>query len=304
MQQMETDYHIPVLLAESIAGLEINPKGIYVDATFGGGGHSRVILEKLTTGRLIGFDRDEDAQANIPQDKNFTLVPHDYAHMQNYLRYLKINGVDGILADLGISSHQVDTADRGFSFRFDAPLDMRMDQLIPKTAADLLNSNSESQLQKIFSEYGEIKNSKTLARAIVTSRRIKALETTGQLLDIAGTVIPSRENVKKYAAPVFQALRIAVNDELNALKSFLEQSFHVLKKGGRLVVITYHSLEDRIVKNSLKEENEISDTDAVIYGKSSDKWLSVTRKPITPTEAELRFNPRSRSAKLRIAEKR
>jgi len=304
MQPMGTDYHIPVLLAESIAGLEINPKGIYVDATFGGGGHSRAILEKLTTGRLIAFDRDEDAQANIPKAKNFLLVPHDYAFIGNYLNYLKIKSVDGILADLGISSHQVDTAERGFSFRFDAPLDMRMDQLIPKTAADLLNNDTEVELQKIFSQYGEIKNSKTLARAIVTSRRIKSVETTGQLLDIAGTVIPSRENVKKYAAPVFQALRIAVNDELNALKSFMDQSFQVLKKGGRLVVITYHSLEDRIVKNSLNEEYELSSSDSVIYGKTADKWLAINRKPIVPTEDEMQINPRSRSAKLRIAEKR
>lgn len=163
MLQMGTDYHIPVLLAESIAGLEINPKGVYVDATFGGGGHSRAILEKLTTGRLIAFDRDTDAQSNIPSDKNFVLVPHDYAFIGNYLNYLKIKSVDGILADLGISSHQVDTAERGFSFRFDAPLDMRMDQLIPKTAADLLNNDAEVELQRIFSEYGEIKNPKTLS---------------------------------------------------------------------------------------------------------------------------------------------
>jgi len=304
MLQMGTDYHIPVLLAESIAGLEINPKGVYVDATFGGGGHSRAILEKLTTGRLIAFDRDTDAQSNIPSDKNFVLVPHDYAFIGNYLNYLKIKSVDGILADLGISSHQVDTAERGFSFRFDAPLDMRMDQLIPKTAADLLNNDAEVELQRIFSEYGEIKNSKTLARAIVTSRRVKTLETTGQLLDIAATVIPSRENVKKYAAPVFQALRIAVNDELNALKSFMDQSFQVLKKGGRLVVITYHSLEDRIVKNSLNEAYEMSSSDAIIYGKTADKWMAINRKPIVPTEDEMRMNPRSRSAKLRIAEKR
>ena len=304
MQQMGTDYHIPVLLAESIAGLEINPKGVYVDATFGGGGHSRAILEKLTTGRLIAFDRDTDAQSNIPSDKNFLLVPHDYAFIGNYLNYLKIKSVDGILADLGISSHQVDTAERGFSFRFDAPLDMRMDQLIPKTAADLLNNDAEVELQRIFSEYGEIKNSKTLARAIVTSRRVKSLETTGQLLDIAATVIPSRENVKKYAAPVFQALRIAVNDELNALKSFMDQSFQVLKKGGRFVVITYHSLEDRIVKNSLNEAYEMSSSDAIIYGKTANKWMAINRKPIVPTDDEMRMNPRSRSAKLRIAEKR
>ena len=304
MPHKETEYHIPVLLAESIDGLAINPKGIYVDATFGGGGHSRAILEKLTTGNLIGFDRDTDAQLNIPANKNFILVPHDYAHIANYLRYMKIDSVDGILADLGISSHQVDTAERGFSFRYDAPLDMRMDRQISKTAADILNSESEVELQKIFSEYGEIKNSRTLARAIVTTRKIEPLKTTGQLMKIAESIIPQRENLKKYAAPVFQALRIAVNDELNALKSFLEQAFSMLKVGGRLVVITYHSLEDRIVKNFLKEESDARGSESLIYGKSSEKWIAITRKPIIPSEDEIRKNPRSRSAKLRIAEKR
>ena len=304
MLAMETDYHIPVLLAESIEGLAINPKGVYVDATFGGGGHSRAILEKLSTGKLIGFDRDTDAQSNIPDNKNFTLVPHDYAHLANYLRHMELDSVDGILADLGISSHQVDTAERGFSFRYDAPLDMRMNQQISKTAADILNSESEIELQKIFSEYGEIKNSRTLARAIVATRRIEPLKTTGQLMKIAESIIPQRENLKKYAAPVFQALRIAVNDELNALKSFLEQAFRMLKTGGRLVVITYHSLEDRIVKNFLKEESDAKGADSLIYGKSSEKWISITRKPIIPSDEEIRQNPRSRSAKLRIAEKK
>jgi 16S rRNA (cytosine1402-N4)-methyltransferase len=300
---METEYHIPALLEESITGLNIDPAGIYVDATFGGGGHSRAILEKLTSGRLIAFDRDIEAQVNIPPNKNFLLVHHDYVHLKKYLRYLEINEVSGILADLGISSHQVDTAERGFSFRFDAPLDMRMDAQIPKTAADLLNQFDEAELQQIFSEYGEVKNAKTLSRAIITGRRIGPLKTTGQLLKIAETVLPHKESLKKYAAPVFQALRIAVNDELNALRSFLQQSYEVLKPGGRLAVITYHSLEDRIVKKFLQEsEGEDMQTSA-IYGKNTEKWKLISRKPMIPSDFEINNNPRSRSAKLRIAEK-
>jgi 16S rRNA (cytosine1402-N4)-methyltransferase len=303
MKTIPTDYHIPVLRNESIEGLDINPAGIYVDATFGGGGHTSAILDKLTTGRLIAFDRDADALANVPKDKNFLLVPHDYAHLKNYLRYLEINKVDGILADLGISSHQVDTPERGFSFRYEAPLDMRMDKQIPKTAADLLNNNTEAALQKIFSEYGEVKNARTLAKAIAASRKLSPLKTTQQLVKITEQVLPRKENLKKYAAPIFQALRIAVNDELNSLRSFLQQSYEMLKPGGRMVIITYHSLEDRIVKNFLQQENEIDQSAAAIYGKSDEKWKIITRKPIIPSEEEIVKNPRARSAKLRIAVK-
>jgi 16S rRNA (cytosine1402-N4)-methyltransferase len=304
IHQMETEYHNPVMLQESISGLKINPNGIYLDATYGGGGHSQAILDELTTGRLIAFDRDIDAQANISDNPKLLLVHHDYAHIKNYLRYLEIDRVDGILADLGISSHQVDTAERGFSFRFDAPLDMRMDHHIPRTAADLLNDENASTLQKYFGEFGEVKNAKTLARTIADMRKIEPIDTTYKLLKIIESVLPAKENLKKYAAPVFQALRIAVNDELNALKSFLAQSYSVLKPKGRLVVITYHSLEDRIVKNFLNEE-DISDQNAsIIYGKTQDKWKMITRKPALPTDAEINLNPRARSAKLRIAERK
>jgi 16S rRNA (cytosine1402-N4)-methyltransferase len=304
MKVMATEYHNPVMLRETMEGLNINPEGVYVDVTFGGGGHTRAIMENLTTGRLIAFDRDADAQQNIPANENFLLIPHDYMHLKNYLRFLKIEKVDGILADLGISSHQVDTPERGFSFRFDAPLDMRMDKQIPKTAADLLNDNTETSLQQIFSEYGEVKNARTLAKAIAASRKIAPLKTTQQLVKITEEVLPRRENLKKYAAPVFQALRIAVNDELNALRSFLQQSYEILDPGGRLVIITYHSLEDRIVKNFLQEEN-LSDPNATaIYGTTTEKWKPISRKPIVPDNQEILNNPRSRSAKLRIAEKK
>jgi len=299
-----TEYHIPVMLQEALTGLDIRPDGVYIDVTFGGGGHSQGILSRLSAkGQLIGFDRDVDAQANIPANKNFTLVPHDYAHLKNYIDYLGIDGADGILADLGISSHQIDTPERGFSFRYDAPLDMRMDKQIPKTAADLLNNTSERGLQDIFSQYGEVKNARTLAHAIATTRKIQPLKTTHELIKILESVMPRKENIKKYAAPIFQALRIAVNDELEALKSFLSQAYLVLKPGGRLVVITYHSLEDRIVKNFLNEENLLDANQAMIYGKTSEKWNHISRKPMAPSESEIQQNPRARSAKLRIAEK-
>jgi 16S rRNA (cytosine1402-N4)-methyltransferase len=304
MQPMETDYHNPVLLHECIEGLNINPKGTYVDVTYGGGGHSAAILEKLTIGKLIAFDRDIDAQANIPSNPAFLLIHQDYSHLKNHIRHQGFKQVDGILADLGISSHQVDTPERGFSFRFDAPLDMRMDNQIPKTAADILNDNNVSTLQKIFSEYGEVKNANTLARAITSRRKIEPIETTFQFLKILESVMPAKENIKKYAAPIFQALRIAVNDELNALKSFLQQAYEVLKPGGRLVVITYHSLEDRIVKNFFNQENETDPNAAIIYGRADEKWALINRKPIVPTDNEINLNPRARSAKLRIAEKK
>ena len=300
---MNSEYHIPVLRDACIEGLAMQENGIYIDATFGGGGHSSAILHKMKGGRLIAFDRDADAQPNIPENENFTLVHHDFIHLKNYLRYMDVIPVDGILADLGISSYQVDTAERGFSFRFEAPLDMRMDRQNPITASHVLNEEPEAQLVRIFSEYGEVKNSKTLARAVVAYRKVKPIRTTGQLVQIAEEVLPGKENIRKYMAPVFQALRIAVNDELNGLRSFLDQCKEVLKPDGRLVVLTYHSLEDRIVKNFLQETEKGISIDKNIYGQTQSAWEMITRKPIVPDEAEIEKNPRARSAKLRIAQK-
>ncbi|MGZ5243914.1 MAG: 16S rRNA (cytosine(1402)-N(4))-methyltransferase RsmH [Bacteroidia bacterium] len=301
----ELKYHTPALYQESIDALNIQPGGIYVDATFGGGGHTRGILDKLDAkSRLIAFDRDLDAQVNIPEDKNFLLIHNDFIHLKNFLQHENALPVNGILADLGISSHQIDVPERGFSFRFDAPLDMRMDKQNPRTAAQILNEEKEEKLVQIFSEYGEVQNSKTLARAIATRRRLEPIETTSQLAALAQSLIPARENLKKYLAPVFQALRIEVNDELNGLKSFLEQSLDVLAPGGRLAIITYHSLEDRIVKNFMqlgRFDEAMSAKD--IFGKSTNPWKNITRKPIIPNEAEIEKNPRVRSAKLRVAEK-
>jgi 16S rRNA (cytosine1402-N4)-methyltransferase len=295
-------YHIPAMLHESLDALAINPAGIYVDATYGGGGHSKAILQKLNSkGRLISFDRDLDAQENLPQEKNFTLVHHDFIHLKNYLRHLEAIPADGILADLGISSHQIDTEGRGFSFRFDAPLDMRMDKQNPRSAKEIVNEESAEELQRIFGEYGEVKNARTLAQAIVRRRKIKQLETTLELTQAAEEVLPARENLKKYLAPVFQALRIAVNDELEGLKSFLQQCLEVLRPGGRLAVITYHSLEDRIVKQVLQGEEDRNTPN--VYGGRQMAWKAISRKPIIPSDEEIANNPRVRSAKLRVAEK-
>lgn len=275
--------------------------GTFVDATFGGGGHSRAILQELANGRLIAFDRDADAQANIPQDDRFTLIHSNYAYMENYLRYEKAVPVDGILADLGISSHHVDEAERGFSFRFDAPLDMRMDRAAGPTAADIINTYSTAALQKVFSEYGEVRNSRTLAEAIVRHRAAAAIRTTSELATVAQSTLPARENLKKYLAPVFQALRIEVNGELEALTTFLQQCKNVLAPGGRLAILTYHSLEDRIVKNFLNAEEEASEADRLIYGRGIKMWKVEGRKPGAPGEEEIEANPRARSARLRVA---
>jgi 16S rRNA (cytosine1402-N4)-methyltransferase len=307
METPKPDYHIPVLLHESVAALAIREGGMYVDATYGGGGHSRLILDSIPKGKgkLIAFDRDVDAQANIPKDKNFTLIHSEFTHIKNFLRYLDIDGVDGILADLGISSHQIDSPERGFSFRYDAPLDMRMDVQSPVTAYTLVNEESAERLQSIFSEYGEVRNAKTLAEAIVRHRRVSPIATTAQLADIADEVKPYKEPLRKYLAPVFQALRIAVNDELEGLKDFLNQCLEVLKPGGRLVVITYHSLEDRIVKNFIQDGNHEGTVEKdAIFGSVVSPWKNITKKPILPDEQEINRNPRARSAKLRIAEKR
>jgi len=300
---MQQAYHVPVLLKEVISGLQIIPSGIYVDCTFGGGGHSKKILENLNDeGRLIVFDQDEDAKTNLPDDKRVTFVPHNFRHLQRFLRFHKIQKVNGILADLGISSHQINEAERGFSTRFDAEMDMRMNQNDVKTAADIVKDYSEEQLHKIFEQYGEVTNSKTLAVKIVESRKTQSLSTTREFKNAISPVV--KGNPEKYFAQVFQALRIEVNDELNVLKELLVQSVEVLAEGGRIAVITFHSLEDRLVKNFFKNGNFENEPQKDLYGNAIKNELKVvTKKPIIPSKEELKMNPRSRSSKLRIAEK-
>ncbi len=296
------NYHTPVLLQECIDGLDIWPGGIYVDCTFGGGGHSKAILQQLNgNGKLIVFDQDEDARKNLPNDERVIFVPQNFRHLQRFLRLHKATKVDGILADLGVSSHQFDEAGRGFSIRFDAALDMRMDQRQTLTAAAILKNFSESQLHKMFEQYGEVTNSKTLAKTIVSQRMLAPLRTINEFKSAVQAVV--KGNPHKYFAQVFQALRIEVNDELGALKDLLQQSLAVLKPGGRVAIITFHSLEDRIVKNFFRdgtfEDTAIDD----VYGHRFENPLKViTKKPVTATEKELTENTRSRSAKLRVAE--
>ncbi len=295
-------YHVPVMLDEVIEGLNIHPSGIYVDCTFGGGGHSRAILGKLNKeGKLIAFDQDEDAKKNVPDDERIIFVPQNFRHLQKFLRLHKIKVVDGILADLGVSSYQFDKADRGFSTRFDADMDMRMDQRQSLLAMDILKSYSEEKLHKIFEQYGEVTNSKTLAKTIAEQRNTRSMQTITDFKNAVHGVVKGNPN--KYFAQVFQALRIEVNDELEALKELLQQSTTVLKSGGRVAVITFHSLEDRIVKNFFKGDNETKKDD--LYGtKNESMFHIVSKKPIIPGEEEIKKNARARSAKLRIAEKK
>jgi len=295
-------YHVPVLLQEVIDGLQIVPSGIYVDCTFGGGGHSRKILEKLNdSGKLIVFDQDEDARKNVPDDARVTFVPNNFRHLQRFLRFYKIETVNGILADLGVSSHQINEPERGFSTRFDAALDMRMNQGASKTAGDIIKRYSEDALHKIFEQYGEVTNSKTLAKAIVDMRRTQSLNTINEFKNALYPVV--KGNPEKYFAQVFQALRIEVNDELNVLKEMLEQSVDLLEDGGRIAIITFHSLEDRIVKNFFRD-GTFEEKQKDVFGNSMNSELKViTKKPITPSAEELKINPRARSSKLRIAEK-
>jgi 16S rRNA (cytosine1402-N4)-methyltransferase len=298
----DTSYHTSVLLHESIGGLAIKPNGIYVDATFGGGGHSKEILKQLGgQGKLFGFDQDEDAAKNAPDDNRFALIKASFSELKRFLRMHDALPVDGILADLGVSSWQFDTAERGFSYRFDGPLDMRMNRLAEKTAADVLNDYSAEQLQKMFSEYGEVRNSKTLAVAIVDSRTQKEFEVIADLLSICEANQMGEKH--KYLAQVFQAIRIEVNDELGALKSLLEQSAEVLTSGGRLAVITFHSLEDRLVKNYMKHGSFGDEPVKDFFGNIERKFKVITKKPIEASEKEQKENSRSRSAKLRVAEK-
>lgn len=304
MLSEETTYHTPVLLKESIDGMNIQPGGVYVDMTFGGGGHSREILYHIdNNGRLLGFDQDEDAEKNIPADKRFIFVRSNFRYLKNFLRYHDVEAVDSILADLGVSSHHFDDAERGFSFRFDGKLDMRMNKRAGTTAADIVNTYSEEKLADLFYLYGELKNSRKIASTIAKARASHKINTIGEFLDIVKPLF-GREREKKELAKVFQALRIEVNHEMEALKEMLIAAIEVLKPGGRLVVITYHSLEDRMVKNLMKTGNVEGKSEQDFYGNLLTPFRLINNKVIVPGKEELERNPRSRSAKLRIAEKK
>lgn len=304
MNETEQTYHIPVLLEESIDGMNIQPGGIYVDMTFGGGGHSKEILRRMDKhSRLFSFDQDEDAERNIVNDERFTFVRSNFRYLHNFLRYYGVEKVDAILADLGVSSHHFDDSERGFSFRFDGNLDMRMNKRAGITAADIVNTYEEERLADLFYLYGELKNSRKLAATLVKARSSKKIVTIGDFLDIVKPLY-GREREKKELAKVFQALRIEVNQEMEALKEMLYAATEALKPGGRLSVITYHSLEDRIVKNVMKTGNAEGKSVQDFYGNVQSPFRLVNNKVIVPTEEEIIRNPRSRSAKLRIAEKK
>ena len=298
-----SDYHIPVLFNETIDALNIQPDGIYVDCTFGGGGHSKGIIEKLNTkGRLIAFDQDEDAKKNIPRDDRILFIPQNFRHLQRFLRLHKIQSVDGVMADLGVSSHQFDEGDRGFSIRFDGPLDMRMDQRVELNAADIIFNYSEQQLHKLFEQYGEVSNSKTLAKHIVQHRKQMPVQTIQQFKSLISPVVKGNPN--KYLAQVFQALRIEVNDEMGALKEMLQQLPAVLKKGGHAAIITFHSLEDRLVKNFFRQGSfDELPYNPFVSEVKEPVFKIITKKPIIASDNEIKKNTRSRSAKLRVAEK-
>lgn len=301
--QHETFYHVPVLYEETIAALNILPNGVYVDCTFGGGGHAKGILEKLNAdGRLIAFDQDADAQKNIPQDERLIFVPHNFRHLQRFLKLYKYEKVNGILADLGVSSFQFNEAERGFSTRFNGPLDMRMDKRIEKKASDILMQYSEAQLHKLFEQYGEVSNSKTLAKHIVQQRSNSSLHNIDAFKNMLQPVVKGNPN--KYLAQVFQALRIEVNDEMGALKEMLIQLPDVLLPKARVAIITFHSIEDRIVKNFFKQANDDENENPFSTKKKEEIFKIITKKPIAPSAEEIKNNSRARSAKLRVAERR
>lgn len=296
-------YHVPVLLKESIDGLNIHSGGIYIDVTFGGGGHSKEILSRLDdNSHLYSFDQDADAELNIIANNRFTFVRSNFRYLENWMRYYGVEHIDGLLADLGVSSHHFDDETRGFSFRYDAPLDMRMNNRAGKTAADILNDYAEEQLSDIFYLYGELKDSRRLAKAIINARQQHRIETTGQLCTIIEGILRA-EHEKKDMAKVFQALRLEVNHEMDALREMLNAATRLLKAGGRLSIITYHSLEDRIVKNIMKTGNLDGKMEKDFFGNTKSPFKLVNNKVIVPSDEEQMINPRSRSAKLRIAEK-
>jgi len=296
-------YHKPVLLKQSIDGLKINPDGIYVDLTFGGGGHARAILDSLENGKLIAFDQDEDAVKNRIDDSRFVFINHNFRFLKHFLVYYNIEKVDGILGDLGVSSHQFDSPDRGFSFRWEqSHLDMRMNRNVDFTARDIINSYNEKQLEEVLHQYGEIDNARRIAERVVKRREAKTIESMDDLTGILSDQAPrNREN--KFMAKIFQALRIEVNKEMESLKHVLNQSVNVLAKGGRLVIISYHSLEDRMVKNFIKSGNFAGNIQKDFFGNAKTPLKQVNRKPIVPGQEEIENNNRARSAKLRIAEK-
>lgn len=296
-------YHIPVLLGESIEGLDIRPNGTYIDATYGGGGHSARILEKLAKGRLVAFDQDIDAAENVVPDERLTFIGHNFKYIRNFLRYYNIGQVDGILADLGVSSHDFDVADRGFSFRFEGNLDMRMNQSSDIDATKVVNTYEEEHLWKIFREYGELKNWRSLVSAIMAARENGPVTSINGFLKVIAPCVPAKIE-KKYLAMVFQALRIEVNNELGVLSGFLESTIDLLKPGGRLVVLSYHSLEDRLVKNFMRSGRTDGAREQDFFGNRISPFELVNRKVIAPGEEEIALNPRARSAKLRIAKKR
>lgn len=299
---MNEPYHIPVLLKESIEGLNIDPAGVYVDATYGGGGHSAKILEQLTTGKLVAFDQDVDAEANIRTDEHLIFVQHNFKYISNFLKFHEIEKVDGILADLGVSSHDFDVAERGFSFRFDGNLDMRMNQSSSFSAVQVVNDYTPEELMRIFNEYGEIQNAKKTALAIVAARAQQRIETTSQLCAVLEPLVPQKA-ASKYLAKVFQSIRIEVNQELSSLKKFLIDAAEALRPGGRFVVISYHSLEDRLVKNFFQRGNFEGNLNQDFYGNIETPFRTIGKKFIVPSDEEIERNPRARSAKLRIVEK-
>lgn len=295
-------YHNPVLLQSSVDYLVTNPDGTYVDVTYGGGGHSREILSRLGSGRLIAFDQDSDAQANLVEDERFTFVPSNFKNLSRFLKYHQAYPVDGILADLGVSSHQFDTPERGFSYREDGVLDMRMNTNAGKSAQDIVNQYDEQALSQIFYRYGELSDGRTLARRIVKAREERPIRTTQELFEALKLSLPrGREN--KSLSRIFQALRIEVNQEMEALEAFLTQTVEALKIGGRLVVISYHSLEDRMVKNFMRAGNFSGEVEKDFYGNPQTPFKLITRKALVPDDEEINLNPRARSAKLRVAEK-
>ena len=293
-------YHVPVMLKEAVDALSIVPSGIYVDCTFGGGGHAREILSRLNeNGRLYAFDQDPDAKANLTADTRLVFVPHNFRHLARFLRLYQIQQVDGILADLGVSSHQFDEPARGFSIRYDAPLDMRMDNAVGITAAELISQSSPEQLQLIFQEYGEVTNAKTLSHLLINHIRLQPIVTVNDLKSTLAPIVKGNPN--KYFAQVFQALRMAVNDEVGSLKDLMQQAASVLKPGGKMSVITFHSIEDRIVKNFFRDgATEEQDIDPVYGTRKESPFRLFNKKPIEPTAEEVKSNPRSRSARLRV----
>lgn len=303
-QASDPSYHVPVLLREAVEGLNIRPDGVYVDCTLGGGGHGRALLQQLgPNGKLIAFDQDADAVQNLPADSRVQFWPQNFRHLRRFLRLSGVDQVDGVLADLGVSSHQFDEADRGFSIRFEGPLDMRMDQRQSMTAADVIAQYEESALHRMFEQYGEVTNSRTLARLLVSQRQHVKIDSTEALKQVIREIV--KGNPSKYFAQVFQALRMEVNEEVASLQELLEQLPAVLKPGGRAAIITFHSIEDRLVKHFFRKGSfEDPDPNPFSRTESVNPFEVITRKPIEPTEEEKRINPRSRSAKLRIAEKR